>query len=148
MSMRLCAVLRRTSGHELRLSLCLSLSSGPPRPPVRPVGPSKPSWTLTSNVEAPRVDDNVAYIASRGRYYGDGRKRSQHELKEDIDRMFADRNTCDEVLFASFIKDGLQECSTSNVARFARLSGRKSRSKSNTLLKTHLPEIALRIRAL
>ena len=88
--------------------------------------------------------------AFREQHNGNGRGSTspQHKLKADLEKIFADRNVCDEVLFANFVKDGLHECSASNVARFCRLSGKKSRSKSNMLLKAHLPEVASRIRAL
>ena len=144
--MRLCAVLRRTCAHELRLSRCLSSET-----PVRPDGPVRRSWAPNNNVRTPRANDKHAGdTASRGQYNGDGRAiiRSQYELKGVIDKIFADRNVCDEVMFTNFVKDGLHECSASNVARFSRLSGKKSRSKSNMLLKAHLPEVASRIRAL
>lgn len=69
-------------------------------------------------------------------------------LHEEIDMIFADRRVCDPLLFANFIEDRLPECSTSNVALFVRLAGKKSVSKSHVLLKQHLPTIAMRLQTL
>ena len=76
------------------------------------------------------------------------RNSRQILLHEEIDMIFADRRVCDPLLFANFIEDRLPECSTSNVALFVRLAGKKSVSKSHVLLKQHLPTIAMRLQTL
>ena len=74
--------------------------------------------------------------------------RSQSELRTHIDYIFADMNICNEVLFDEFIRVDLHECNVSNIGRFMRLGGKKSRSKSNDYLKKNLPTIASRLQAL
>ena len=71
---------------------------------------------------------------------------SQSQLRADIDGIFRDRNFCNEMLFNKFIIEDLQDCNISNIARFMRLAGKKSKSKSNDYLRGHLPLIASRLR--
>ena len=80
----------------------------------------------------------------------DGKRflRSQPELRTHIDSIFADMNICNEALFDEFIRVHFQECNASSIARFMRLGGKKSRSKSNDYLKKNLPTIASRLQAL
>ena len=63
---------------------------------------------------------------------------SQSQLRADIDGIFRDRNLCNEMLFNKFIIEDLQDCNISNIARFMRLAGKKSKSKSNDYLRGHL----------
>ena len=105
---------------------------------------------LTSTV--PSGIDNVAvdvYFDSDAKVKVSlSQRKYQVLLHKDIDSMFFNRQVCDPLRFANFVKNNLPECSTSNIARFVRLAGKKSIGKSQRLLKEHLPAVALSLKVL
>ena len=170
MSIRLCSVIRRTGACELHLSRCFSSSEveglsppyllgGPPTRSAQDNYVSSPRFNdrplreitrdLSSNVTRD-IGRDAAFEGRDGQCSGEVRVRkpTQLELKDDIDVIFFYRNTFNEVQFMHFVKYGLQECNPSNIARFIRLSGKKSRHKSNAFFKAQLPAVASRIQAL
>ena len=81
------------------------------------------------------------------------RRRDISILKDEIDAILPDKDVCHQELYENFVKNRLQDCNSANIARFMRLSGKKSKSnspnktqnESQILLKLHLKEFAKRI---
>ena len=70
-------------------------------------------------------------------------------IKKSMDALFVDvRIGVCGMKFDSFIKDWLSHCGVSDVSKFVRISGKKSKSKSFLHLGRHLPAIAHRLDAL
>ena len=106
--------------------------------------------TITNGKLRPRRDASVIRAEEPLGLSPDGGSPvpSVESVRDEIKRIFPDRNICDRELFDSFVKRRLGECRITDIATLFRLSGRKSRSKSSEVLKQHLPAIASRLQAL
>ena len=69
------------------------------------------------------------------------------QVRRQLDALFADSNVS-TVKFESFIEERLNMCNNADIASLMRLSGKRLKSETLLTLKSHLPLIAHRLKAL